>query len=189
MHLEPIWQAPVQQQVYRELLDAFSYPGQVKKLNALIADHHALHALLATLLDGESRLADTTGQLKATHWSLLQAQNFAVEQAQFIVADGKQSTELHPNLGSLASPEHGATLSLMVEGFYSHGHAVSLQLKGPGIATTTMLDVEGLNQQWLEQRAQWNQHFPLGVDIILASPNAIVALPRTTHIQVQTKET
>lgn len=188
MHLEPIWQAPVQQQVYRELLDAFSYPGQVKKLNALITDHHALNAVLATLLDGESRLADITGQLKPTHWPLLQAQNVEVEEAQFIVADGKQWTGLHPNLGSLASPEHGATLILIVDGFYSQSDAVSLHLKGPGIATTTMLEVKGLSQQWLEQRAQWNQHFPLGVDMILVSPNAIVALPRTTHIQVQTKE-
>lgn len=188
MHLEPIWQAPIQQHVYRELLDAFSYPGQVKSLNPLIADNHALNALLATLLDGESRLADTIGHLKPAQWSLLQAQKVKVNEAQFIVACGNQFTQFYPNLGSLASPEYGATLILTVEGFYSQGHALNLQLKGPGIATTSILDVEGLSEKWLEQRTEWNQHFPLGVDIILASPDAIVALPRTTHIQLQIKE-
>lgn len=188
MHLEPIWQATIQQHVYRELLDAFSYPGQVKNLNAFIANNHALNAVLATLLDGESRLADCIEHLKPSQWSLLQAQKVEVNQAQFIVASGKQFTQLCPNLGSLTSPEYGATLILTVDGFYSQGHALSLQLKGPGIAATAMLEVEGLSQEWLEQRTKWNQYFPLGVDIILASPDTIVALPRTTHIQRQTKE-
>lgn len=188
MHLEPTWQAPVQQQVYRELLDAFSYPGQIKNLKAFIADNHALNAVLATLLDGESRVADCIEHLKPAQWSLLQAQKTEVNEAQFIVAAGKQVTQLNPNLGSLASPEYGATLILTVDGFYSQSHALNLKLTGPGIATTATLEVEGLSQEWLKQRLQWNQHFPLGIDMILASPDAIVALPRTTHIQLQTKE-
>lgn len=188
MHLEPIWRAETQQHVYRELLDAFSYPGKVKTLNALIAENHAIDAVLATLLDGESRLADTIGHLNATQWSLLQAQQVDTNEAQFIVAQGDQFTELCPNLGSLASPEYGATILLIVHGFSSQNNALGLHLNGPGIATTSMLDVEGLSEEWLKQRAKWNQHFPLGVDIILASPDAIVALPRTTHIQLQTKE-
>ena len=188
MHLEPIWQVPIQQQVYRELLDAFSYPGKVLTLHNLIAHNTARDAVLATLIDGESRLADTTGQLSPALWSLLQAQKTVSNEAQFIIADGQQFKEFSPNLGSLASPEHGATIILTVDRFSSQNNALTLQLNGPGIETTSILYVEGLNRKWLEQRTEWNQHFPLGIDFILVSSNEVAALPRTTHIELQTEE-
>ncbi|MCU4335455.1 phosphonate C-P lyase system protein PhnH [Acinetobacter pittii] len=188
MNLKPIWQAQVQQQVYRELLDAFSYPGKVKILVPLIAEGDAIDAVLATLLDGESRLADTTGRLSTAQWSLLQAQQAQANDAQFIVAEGKHFTDFCPNLGSLDSPEHGATVMLMVNTFKPQADALALQLTGPGIATASLLYVDGLSQEWIEQRAQWNEHFPLGIDMILASQHEIVALPRTTRIQLQAKD-
>lgn len=189
MHLEPIWRAPIQQQVYRELIDAFSYPGKIKHFGAVLAHNVALDAVLATLVDGESRVADTIGHLDPMQWSRLQAQSVEVSEAQFIVAHGKQLTQLRPHLGSLVSPEYGATLLLTVEKFSTdQNQGLTLQLTGPGIETTSTLYVEGLHQAWIEQRAIWNQDFPLGVDMILVSSDAMVALPRTTHIQLQTKE-
>ena len=61
--LPPIWQAESQQQIYRALLTAFSYPGRVQSLAGMLGDGaeegladgawDALAATLATMVDGQ----------------------------------------------------------------------------------------------------------------------------------------
>lgn len=185
MNIHSIWQASTQQQVYRELLDAFSRPGSIKNINAYALDREAYQAVLATLLDGEATLADTTQQLSEVDWSLLQAKSKAAEHAQFILVNGQQAPSLNPLLGSLESPEFGATICIQVFDFEKNIDSIALTLSGPGIDVQQDLCINGLHLAWLQQREQWNCNFPLGVDFILASPTEIVALPRTTKIQLQ----
>jgi alpha-D-ribose 1-methylphosphonate 5-triphosphate synthase subunit PhnH len=58
----------------------------------------------------------------------------------------------------------------------------ALTFTGPGIATTATLQVAGLPagfaQQWNANRAT----FPLGVDILFATSDAIVGLPRSARL-------
>lgn len=180
--IEPIWQAPVQQQVFRQLLDAYSYPGKVQTL-ADTLPAAAYQAVLATLLDGTSSLCDRDGLLDAAQWSLLQAKPASAASAQFIVCDGAQAADITPRLGTLTEPEQSATLVLAITGIGSGTQA--LRLRGPGIRQETTLELAGLHPSWLTQRAEWCCHFPLGVDCILTDTHRRwVAIPRTTQLEV-----
>lgn len=174
------WQPARQQRVFRRLMTAFSYPGRVQNLDA--AAGQALRLTLATLVDGACSLSDPQHQLAADDLRRLGARTASVACADFIVAQGRQALEATPRLGSLENPEHGATVVLAVAAL---GAGAALCLQGPGIDGEQMLHVSGVDPAWWTQRAEWNAHFPLGVDFILVSEHAIVALPRTTRIALK----
>jgi alpha-D-ribose 1-methylphosphonate 5-triphosphate synthase subunit PhnH len=180
MNTELIWQADFQQRVFRELVESFSRPGDIRDITNHDEPAGALTTVLATLLDGETSLADPHGQIEKTDWPLLQACDAATDTARFVVADGARPPDFQPALGTLASPEFGATLLLKVEALGCG--SPTIQLSGPGIAGRRELRVTGLHADWLLQRANWNAGFPLGVDMILCAPSQIVALPRTTQV-------
>lgn len=169
------WSAPRQQAVFRQLMNAFSYPGRVE----ILAEGEALKQTLATLVDSEATLADPQNLVDALTRHRLQTRLFEPERAQFIVADGSQAPAFEPCLGTLESPEQGATILLRV-GILGEGEG--WQLTGPGIARTQALAVTGLHPEWLARRQVWNEGFPLGIDVILCDAERIVALPRTTSI-------
>lgn len=168
-----VWGAPRQQAVFRQLLRAFSFPGRVETL----ADGDALTQTLATLVDREATLADPHNQLDALTLQRLQARMTEPERAQFVVADGSLPPLFEPSLGTLESPEQGATILLTVAAL---DQGACWQLTGPGIASTQTLTVTGLDPAWLVRRHVWNEGFPLGVDLILMDATRLVALPRTT---------
>ena len=167
------WGAPRQQTVFRQLMRAFSFPGRIQTLT----EGEALTQTLATLVDREATLADPQNLLDALTLQRLQARMTGPEHAQFIVADGSAPPLFEPCLGTLESPEGGATILLWVTAL---GDGAQWQLTGPGIATTQALAISGLDPAWLARRQDWNEGFPLGVDLILADTNSVVALPRTT---------
>ncbi len=180
--MDACWQADPQQQVFRLLLDAYSFPGKVQTLPAGLAPAH--RALLAALLDNTVSLHDCHGLL-ATHDSgLLQARHVAATEADFLLCDGAASTLPTPKLGTLSEPERSATLVLVLAAVGA-GETL-LHLRGPGIADTTPLSVGGWQRQWLEQRQHWCAAFPLGVDMILCDAQRLVAIPRTTTLEVMT---
>lgn len=181
--LEPIFTAKVQQQVFRALLTAQSFPGRVQHLN-MIEQRQAFRAMLAALLDGEVSLCDVNGLLsEEKDWAFLEAQYRSSDSADFILVKASQYQPIHPKLGSLGCPDQSATLILVVE---SLTLGESYQLAGPGIETQQSIRVQGLNAQWLAQRDEWNVAFPMGVDMFLVdSDQNLVALPRTTKIKVE----
>ena len=176
------WQPLVQQGIFRHLMRAFSYPGRVEALCDTAHDSMhtgALACVLATLLDAEVTLADPDGLLAPHMLPLLEARTCLADLAQFVVARADRAPQFSPALGSLESPEHGATLILIVERL---GEGSTLHLSGPGVDGTTSLQVRGLDPGWLTARSRWNAGFPLGVDWILVDAQRMVALPRTTRI-------
>lgn len=179
--LQP-WQSLTQQTVFRQLMRAFSYPGRVEFLHDARPDDSsggALLLVLATLLDAEVTMADPDCLLAPRLLALLAARQRPAELAQFVIARADRAPEFTPALGSLESPEQGATLILRV-GFLGEGSA--LHLSGPGVNGTTSLQVRGLDPGWLAARSNWNAGFPCGVDLILTDGQRLVALPRTTRI-------
>ena len=172
-----IWQAPRQQTAFRQLMTAFSYPGRVVPL----ADgtESAPMLVLTTLVDSACALADPQHALSGDDLRRLGVRSTSVEAAEFVLADGKRLLEATPRLGSLENPEQGATVVLRV-GRFSEG--AQLRLTGPGIQHEQVLQVSGIDPGWWKQRAEWNAHFPLGVDLILVSGHEVTVLPRTTHI-------
>lgn len=181
--LEPIFTAPVQQQVFRALLTAQSFPGRVQHLS-MIEQHQAFRAVLAALLDGEVGLCDVNSLLsEEKDWAFLEASCKAADSADFILAKGGQLSHIHPKIGSLSSPELSATLVLVVD---SLTQGAVYQLTGPGIETQQSMQVQGLDRQWLVQRDEWNAAFPMGIDILLTDAEQnLVALPRTINIKAE----
>ena len=177
-----IWQGSVQQSIFRELVEAYSRPGQVRDLTDWINGENARRVVLATLMDGESTLADPHGMIPDEDWPLLQARRDTAESARYVVVDGSRDATLNPCLGRLESPEFGVTLLIAVEEIGTG--SLLIALAGPGIEERLELCLSGLHPDWLARREDWVGAFPLGVDILFCDAQRIVALPRTTHAAI-----
>lgn len=169
-----VWQPDTQQQAYRQLMQAFANPGQLETLS----DESTL-LTLATLLDGATSLADVHGLISPLDRVRLETVNEIPDTAHFVLADGAQAPAFTPSLGTLESPEGGATLLLAVAALH---HGATYTLSGPGVDGSRNVAVQGLNPAWLASRESWNAAFPMGVDILLLAGKQVMALPRTTRI-------
>lgn len=187
MKPENLWQGSVQQCIFRELLEAFSRPGKVCGLSRRIEGTNAQRAVLATLMDGETTLADPHHRIAAADWPLLQARRCAVESARYVVADGGRAPDFQPAMGSLESPELGATLLIAVATLGDG--PLAMELAGPGIDNRRTVRLDGLHVGWLERRTEWVAAFPLGVDLLFIDSKRIVALPRTTRVATTVEAT
>jgi alpha-D-ribose 1-methylphosphonate 5-triphosphate synthase subunit PhnH len=185
MRIDPIWTQPVQQRLFRHLLDVMARPGTVSRDAALLQGRPAWLGLLATLLDGTVSIADRDGLMDDDSLRLCEAPATRCEEARFILADGGSPPDFKPLLGTLESPELGATVILRVAEIGAG--ATALTLTGPGIDGHRRLVVDGLDAAWLEQRQSWCAHFPQGIDIILADSDGFAALSRTTSIALTEK--
>jgi alpha-D-ribose 1-methylphosphonate 5-triphosphate synthase subunit PhnH len=181
------WQAQAQQAAFRQILTAVSYPGRVVELDASAGP--AVVQVLATLVDNATTLAlparaEALG-LSPTDRLRLNAISAPPEQARFVLADGRQPPEFQPALGTLESPEGGATLVLVVSAL---GEGTAMHLCGPGVAEAApgrTIRVAGLHRQWWVQRQDWCCAFPMGLDLLLVCGQQLLALPRTTHVEMQ----
>jgi alpha-D-ribose 1-methylphosphonate 5-triphosphate synthase subunit PhnH len=86
-------------------------------------------------------------------------------------------------LGTLSSPEKSATIIVKVVSL--EGGETALRLTGPGIRDSVECSLAGLDADWLRQRESWCCAFPLGVDLILVDQQRVVALPRSTRVEVR----
>lgn len=182
------WQALEQQKTFRKLMRAFSYPGTIEVIaeapeTDLIQDA-ALLRTLATVLDATTTIADPDSLLTPDRLSLLESPVVAVSEAQFVLAAADRAPRFAPALGTLESPEKGATLVLRVSRL---GEGDVLSLSGPGIDGAAELRISGLDPDWLRARSEWNAGFPLGVDWILVDESRALTLPRTTRIALDAK--
>lgn len=187
LKLDTIWQPEYQQQQFRRLLDAMSRPGKIYPLTDTADRDSGLLGVLASLLDTAVTFSDPQNIVLPENVRLLQAGLAGAEMADYIVCDGMQAPEFTPKLGNLASPEQSATIVLRVQQLGASKpivDGIQLTLSGPGIEQQNMLEVKGLNETWLHCRQQWNSRFPLGVDFILIDPMQLVALPRTTRVEM-----
>lgn len=178
-----IWQPMMQQQVFRGLLDSFSYPGRITPC----ADHEtsACLAVLIALVDGETTLSDPQQLLSSALWARLETRPCVLEKAAFILLNGAPEPDFDPCIGTLDAPETGATILLRVAALHPDltGN-LSLHLSGPGIESTTSISVDGLHPAWIDARQEWVSAFPLGVDFLLCDEHHFVAMPRTTQITI-----
>ena len=176
-----IWLPQMQQQIFRGLLDAFSYPGRISTCAGRSTP--AWLATLSALVDGETTLADPQQMLSAEWWQKLEARRAPQEMAAFILLKGRHAPELIPNIGTLEAPETGATLLLRVNSLHSDLTGdVRLGLSGPGIRQQVSMSVSGLHPAWITSRNEWVAAFPLGVEMVLCDAHNYMALPRTTQI-------
>lgn len=79
-------------------------------------------------------------------------------------------------------PDRAATLLIEV---VSLEEGEALALSGPGIERTCGLRVLGAPEGLWEALRRNRADFPLGLDVLLCAENSLVALPRSTRIEVQ----
>lgn len=181
MKIEAIWQPENQQGIFRSLMEAMARPGTLHNIKVWLDGTPAWRGVLASLLDTRTTLADCHQLLDSRDWPLLQASSESADKADYCLCRGTSQLTAMPKNGSLASPDHSATLIIAIDSLGT-GHN-ALQLTGPGIAATSVLQLQGLDQSWLDLRVK-QLSFPLGIDMILVDSVNLAAIPRTTQLEV-----
>lgn len=104
------------------------------------------------------------------------------QQAAFAIADNRISSEQLNALssGSAVAPETSATLIVQIAGL-SGGRM--LRLTGAGIAEERMIAPQ-LPECLIHELTERPHPFPLGIDLILTCGERLLAIPRTTHVEV-----
>jgi alpha-D-ribose 1-methylphosphonate 5-triphosphate synthase subunit PhnH len=164
------------------LLEAMSRPGTTQALSITPKAGPTALAVLATLLDGAVSLADPHGLLGEQEWAMLQTKQKPANEAEYLICDGSIAPNFTPLLGTLQSPEQSATIVVTVESL-NQGDC-RLKLSGAGIASSKECSIQGLDPEWLSSREEWVCSFPLGVDLILVDEKEVMAIPRTSKVEV-----
>ncbi|BAY83299.1 carbon-phosphorus lyase complex subunit [Calothrix parasitica NIES-267] len=181
-----IWQDEVQQRIFRQLLSCTSLPGTITDLSIHLGESTALIGVLATFLDNTVTLHDIDGLVSDGNRRFLNSPDAAISEARFIVADGAipPAQDFTPALGTLDSPEFGATVIL--KGQQVGSGELILNLTGPGISTQegkqNKLSLMGFHQDWFIRRQEWVSNFSLGIDLILVDAVRVTVIPRTTQL-------
>jgi len=182
------------QAVFRAVLQALSHPGRTVAVEhdaqTPAVGHAASAAVLLALLDSDCTLwlsprlvASDAGAWLRFHTGCTLVSDAA--QARFVwVAQG----DVVPPLDSLALgtdiyPDQSATCVVDVSRAAAATADVSdaWHLRGPGIQDVAALRVDGLPDNFEAQWAANRAVFPRGVDLLLATADHIVGLPRTTR--------
>ena len=182
LKINDIWLPQYQRINFRAIMNTMSRPGKASFLHDPDTQTYKYLAVLACLLDSEVTLSDPFNLLSPTDWKLLQSTDTTVSSADFILCPGTEIIKSEPKLGCLESPENSATLILCVNSICRGD--LSLTLEGPGIKHSTKCNISGLNPQWLEQRQAWVSEFPMGVDMILVDTSGVMAIPRTSLVDI-----
>ena len=177
MTLETAFMLPVQdaQHSFRRLLKAMSEPGVIVALHQLKRGWQPLNiattSVLLTLADNDTPV-----------WLSTPLNNDIVN----------QSLRFHTNAPLVSQPEQ-ATFAVTDEAISSEQlNALStgtlsggrmLRLTGAGIAEERMIAPQ-LPECILHELTERPHPFPLGIDLILTCGERLLAIPRTTHVEV-----
>ena len=90
-------------------------------------------------------------------------------------------------LGSDEAPQDGATLIVEVDGLADRqaadtSNGIALALQGPGIETTQMLVVHGLDDAFWHWRQALATAMPRGIDLVLVHGTTLAAIPRSSRL-------
>jgi len=182
--------APVlaSQAAFRALMEALARPGTVKPLPPAAAAPSPLTATAAavalTMLDYETPVwldAPLAQRPQVADWVRLhtgaRVTSDPREAAFAFIADPVHAPAFDGfSLGTPEYPDRSATLVLQVEDF---GSGQRLLLAGPGIADVRSFSARPLPPDFQNRIAANRALFPRGVDMILVSPDAVAALPRS----------
>lgn len=179
------------QAVFRSVLDALSRPGRLQTLAAsdgLQAPaplSRGLTAVLLTLLDAETSLHLDGPLASDAAWLYTRfhtgVQPAARDVADFVAVRAAEASLDALRLGTDEAPQHGATL--IVDTSTLAGQ--SLVLSGPGIEHTQRIGLCGLSTEFWQQRIAQERHFPRGADLLIVCGSQLIAVPRSTHIQME----
>jgi alpha-D-ribose 1-methylphosphonate 5-triphosphate synthase subunit PhnH len=189
--LSPGFADPVRgaQGCFRALLEATARPGTLARLGLAAPPAPlpaAMAALALTLIDADTPvwLDAHAASGPAPAWLRFHCGCRIVprvEEAAFALVAGAATMADLARLpaGTDEYPDRGATAVIAVAAL---GAGDALRLSGPGIAGHTTLRVSGLPAGFIAARAANHSLFPRGVDHMLVAGDAVVSLPRSTHV-------
>jgi len=177
------------QATFRTVMDAMARPGTARQLAGIAAPaplSPAAAAIALTLLDYETPFwldpplaaAPQVARWISFHTGAPRTDDPATAAFAF-VADSAAAPPFDTfAIGNQEYPDRSTTLVLQVERL---GDGDGLVLRGPGIAGTRRLAASPLPADFLDRLVENRARFPRGVDIVLASADAVAALPRSVH--------
>ncbi|MGB7803832.1 phosphonate C-P lyase system protein PhnH [Buttiauxella sp.] len=193
MTLMTAFNLPVQdaQQSFRRLLKAMSEPGVIVALHSLQHGWKPLNiastSVLLTLADNDtpvwiSEALSNDVTLQNVRFHTNASISLTPEHAQFAVADSSITAQQLNALaqGTDVAPDTSATLILQVPSL-SGGRM--LRLTGAGIREERMIAPQ-LPDCVIFELTERPHPFPLGIDLILTCGERLLAIPRTTHVEV-----
>ncbi len=179
------------QATFRSVMDAMARPGSVQRIAATAGAPGAMmrgtSAIALTLFDHDtpvwldpliSETSDVTKWLKFHTGAPVTANSSICSFA--IVGDPRALPALDRfAFGSNEYPDRSTTLILQLE---SLTQGPPLELRGPGIDGTAVLQAAIQPADLFEQLEINRMLFPRGIDAVLVGDDAIVAIPRTTRL-------
>jgi len=187
---DPVLEA---QRLFRVALDALSRPGTVHPLPVALAPPAPLHpwagALALTLLDLDTPvwLDPALNQGVVRDWLRFHAGCPLIDDpgaaAFALIGDGAGLDDLSPfAIGPAEYPDRSTTLIVQVDGVAED--ATGHRLRGPGIQGERRLCVDGLCDGFWAAVRDNGALYPQGVDVFLAAPGHLAALPRSVTVEV-----
>ncbi|TCD13367.1 phosphonate C-P lyase system protein PhnH [Oricola cellulosilytica] len=185
---DPVFAA---QTVFRAVMDAMARPGAVHGVSTDVRPPSPLNATAAavalTLADADTPLwlgAELARSDAVRGWlSFHTAVPFAefISHAGFAIVANPANVQPLSGfaLGTQEYPDRSTTIIMQVETLTS---GAPMTLSGPGIKGSRTIAPHPMPGHFKTQWRDINGHYPRGVDLVLASENAIACLPRTTRI-------
>lgn len=186
---DPVFNA---QTVFRAVMDAMARPGSVQPLPVFARPPAPLSvtagAIALALCDHDTPLwldPALQASVAVKAWLGFHAgaplANTPADAHFALIANPAEMAALDGfSQGTQDYPDRSTTLILQVGNLVS---GAPLLLKGPGIETTATIAPAQMPRHFVEQWKQNISRFPRGVDIILAAPDGVACLPRTTRIK------
>lgn len=179
------------QEIFRLLLHAASYPGEIVSIAAqagkLAEKDKILLSLAFTLLDKETTFTVVDNDILAQTIAQLTYAKSLKEQAGLIfITKHYQSVEMNEIIaqaapGTLTEPHLNSVLFIMVDGFVETG---TVNLQGPGIKDSKPVGLTEYAIEWLNQRDRMEYEYPTGIDIFLVTlTGEIMAIPRKIKME------
>jgi alpha-D-ribose 1-methylphosphonate 5-triphosphate synthase subunit PhnH len=178
------------QSTFRSVMDAMARPGSIQRIVSSAGAPAALMrgtaAIALTLFDHDTPVwldplltatSDVTNWLKFHTGAPVIADSSICSFA--LVGDAKTLPALDRfSFGTNEYPDRSTTLILQVD---SLTHGPSIELRGPGIDGTAVLQAAIQPPDLFERLAINAVLFPRGIDMVLVHDDSIVAIPRTTR--------
>ena len=177
---------------YRALLQALSYPGRIVGLPTEAATDVPPSAWLPlALADVDIPIASDNAATAALIADATGAPIVSIESA-WVLSITAPTPELlaQVNVGTALTPEDGARVGLDVTSLTpeddSSEPGCTLRLTGPGVDGAALITVSGLDPTVAAQIGRASGSFPTGFDTWLFTPVSVVAISRSTTVEVQT---
>jgi len=184
----PVFQS---QAVFRAVLDAFAKPGTVQPIPPVVHPPAVLHPAAAAFI-GAFADSDTSVWLdrsfagtNAGGWIAFQTGAPLTDDAEAasfaLVGDASALSRLDAfALGTEEYPDRSATLIIQIGGFDG---ASPLVVEGPGVPGERSFRPDPLPASIIGLLEANRALYPRGVDLVLAAPDALAALPRSVRVR------